>query len=152
MYKKILVCLDGSKRAEQILPYVTEQALRFNSKVVLFQAVPPPVVASPGVPGVAGSQVETKEMLEKAQRAETTAEIYLGKVAQRLQRRKLKVESVVWVGPVGESIITYADSNKVNLIAIATHGHGGLKRAVFGSVADFILRNSTLPMLVIKPQ
>lgn len=152
MYKKILVCLDGSKRAEQILPYVTEQALRFNSKVVLFQAVPPPVVASPGVPGVAGSQVETKEMLEKAQRVEATAEIYLGKVAQRLQRRKLKVGSVVWVGPVGESIITYADSNKVNLIAIATHGHGGLKRAVFGSVADFILRNSTLPMLVIKPQ
>ena len=152
MYKKILVCLDGSKRAEQILPYVTEQALRFNSKVVLFQAVPPPVVASPGVPGVAGSQVETEEMQEKAQRAETTAEIYLGKVAQRLQRRELKVDSVVWVGPVGESIITYADSNKVNLIAIATHGRGGLKRAVFGSVADFILRNSTLPMLVIKPQ
>ena len=38
MFEKILVCLDGSKLAEQILPYATEQAKRFNSKVVLFQA------------------------------------------------------------------------------------------------------------------
>jgi len=145
VYKKILVCLDGSKLAEQIMPYVIEQALRFNSKVVLFQAVPPPVTVAPGVPGVAGSPVETGAMLEKAQIAETQAEIYLGEVAQRLQKKKLKVDSVVWVGPAGDSIITYADNNKVDLIAVATHGRGGLKRAVFGSVAEFVLRNLTLP-------
>ena len=152
MFKKILTCLDGSKLAEQTLPYVTEQALHFNSKIVLLQVIPPPVTATPGVPGVAGVPVETEAMLEETQRAEARAEAYLGDVAQLLQRRRLKVDSVTWVGSVGESIITYAENNKVDLIAIATHGRGGLKRAIFGSIADFILRNSTLPMLVIRPQ
>jgi nucleotide-binding universal stress UspA family protein len=52
---------------------------------------------------------------------------------------------------VGTTIIDYAIQNEVDLIAIATHGEGGLKRLVFGSVADFVLRNSGIPMLVIRP-
>jgi nucleotide-binding universal stress UspA family protein len=84
--------------------------------------------------------------------AETRAEAYLEGLTQKLQKKGLKVASVTWMGPAGESIIAYADSNKIGLIAIATHGHGGFKRAMFGSVADFVLRNSTLPLLVIRPQ
>jgi nucleotide-binding universal stress UspA family protein len=152
MFRKILVCLDGSRLAEQILPYVTEQALHFNSKIVLFQVIPPPVAVSPGVPGVSGGAVETEALLKKSRTAETRAEAYLESLTQKLQKKGLKVASVTWMGPAGESIITYADSNKIDLIAIATHGHGGFKRAMFGSVADFVLRNSTLPLLVIKPQ
>jgi len=39
MYKKILVCLDGSSLAEKILPYAAEQATRFDSDMVLFRAI-----------------------------------------------------------------------------------------------------------------
>ena len=42
MFERILVCLDGSELAEQILPYATEQALQFNSKLTLLQVVPMP--------------------------------------------------------------------------------------------------------------
>ena len=152
MFNKILVCLDGSRLSEQILPYVTEQALHFNSKTVLFQVIPPPVIVSPGVPGVSGGAVEAGTLLEESQIAETKAETYLEGLVQKLQKKGLKVASVTWIGLASESIIAYADSNKVDLIAIATHGHGGFKRAMFGSVADFVLRNSTLPLLVIRPQ
>jgi len=152
VYKKILVCLDGSKLAEQILPYVTEQAAHFNSKVLLFQAVPPPVAVAPGVPGVAGPLIETEDTERVTQIAETEAEIYLEEVAQRLKKKKLKVDSVIWMGVPGESIITYAESNKVDLIAIATHGRSGLRRAVFGSVAEYVLMNSALPILMIRPR
>ncbi len=152
MFRKFLVCLDGSRFAEQILPYVTEQALHFNSKIVLFQVIPPPVTVSPGIPGVSGGPVETEALLKESQMAETRAEAYLEGLTQKLQKKGLKVTSVTWMGPTGESIIAYADSNKIDLIAIATHGHGGFKRAMFGSVADFVLRNSTLPLLVIRPQ
>ena len=41
MFKKILVCLDGSHLAEQILPYATDTALRFGSKLVMVQVIAP---------------------------------------------------------------------------------------------------------------
>jgi len=53
---------------------------------------------------------------------------------------------------VGEAIVSYANENNISLIAIATHGRSGLGRLVFGSVADFVLRETGLPILVIKPK
>ena len=52
----------------------------------------------------------------------------------------------------GEAILSYAGRNNVDLIATATHGRSGLRRGIFGSVADYVLRESGLPMLVLRPQ
>jgi len=54
--------------------------------------------------------------------------------------------------PIGDIIVNYAEQNEIDLIAIATHGHSGLARMVFGSVADFVLKNSGHPILVITPK
>ena len=51
MFGKILVGLDGSKLAEQIIPFVIEQAKSFKSKVVLVHTVHEPVILSPDIPG-----------------------------------------------------------------------------------------------------
>jgi hypothetical protein len=59
MFEKILICLYGSELAEQILPYAVEEALRFQGKLVLFQAVPEPVAFSPGIPGAASVSIQT---------------------------------------------------------------------------------------------
>ena len=59
---------------------------------------------------------------------------------------------VVKAVSVGKAILDYAESNQVDLIAIATHGHGGVGRLVFGNVAEHVLRESGLPMLVIRPK
>jgi nucleotide-binding universal stress UspA family protein len=53
---------------------------------------------------------------------------------------------------VGEAIVDYAEGHEIDLIAIATHGRSGLGRLVFGSVADFVLREAGLPILVVKPK
>jgi len=51
MFERIIVCLDGSELAEQILPYVVEQARRFNSALGLLRVVSEPVLLTPGIPG-----------------------------------------------------------------------------------------------------
>jgi len=56
------------------------------------------------------------------------------------------------MGEPSKAILQYAKENAIKLIAIATHGHGGLKRMFFGSVADKVLRESGVPVLVIKSQ
>jgi nucleotide-binding universal stress UspA family protein len=152
MFEKILVCLDGSKFAEQILPYVTEEAGCFRSKIVLLQVIPEPVIVTPGIPGAAGVPIETSGMLEQMQREEKEAAAYLEYLAAALREKGLDVEMVVLQGAPGEAIISYANDNNVGLIAVATHGRGGFRRAIFGSVADYVLRTAGLPVLVIKPR
>jgi nucleotide-binding universal stress UspA family protein len=152
MFEKILVCLDGSEIAEQILPYAAEESLHFHSQVVLLHVVTEPVIVTPGIPGAAGAPVETPGMLEQMQKEQKEASIYLEDVANHLQERGLSVEPVILQGVAGATIINYANENDIGLIAIATHGRSGLGRVVFGSVADYVLRNSGLPILVIRPQ
>ena len=152
MFKKILVCLDGSKLAEQILPYAVEEALHFQSKLVLFQVIPEPVAFSPGIPGTAAAPVQTDAMLEEAEKALDGARNYLEKIATPLRKKGIQVEAVSILGRAGDAILSYAEGNNINLITIATHGRSGLRRGVFGSVADYVLRESGLPILVIRPQ
>ena len=152
MFEKILVCLDGSGLAEQILPYATEQALAFRGKLVLLEVVPEPVVYSPGIPGAPPVPVHTGILVEQTKQTLNRAKDYLEELATPLRKRGIQVETVAILGRAGEAILNYAGSNSVGLITIATHGHGGLRRALFGSVADHVLRESHLPVLVIRPQ
>jgi nucleotide-binding universal stress UspA family protein len=152
MFERILVCLDGSKLAEQIMPYAAEEAIRFQGKLVLLQVVQEPVTFSPGFPGEAPVPVETDSMIARTKEAIKRARAYLGKLATPLRKRGIEVETVVVPGRPGEAILDYANTNSIGLITIATHGHSGFRRAVFGSVADYVLRESGLPVLVIRPQ
>jgi nucleotide-binding universal stress UspA family protein len=150
MFDRMLVCLDGSKLAEQILPYAEAQALSFGSKVTLLQVV---TLSSAELAGAGSSPYVGQLIAEQMQIAEKDANVYLQSVAQTLRAKGLQVDVVVLQGtPAGEVIMSYASNNKVNLVAIATHGHSGLGRIVFGSVADFVLRQTGLPILVIKPK
>jgi nucleotide-binding universal stress UspA family protein len=152
MFERILVCLDGSKLAEQIMPYAAEEAIRFQCKLVLLQVVQEPVTFSPGIPGEAPVPIETDTMVEETKEALSRAKNYLEKLAEPLRKRGIQVKTVAIPGGAGEAILDYAITNNINLITIATHGRGGLRRAVFGSVADRVLRESRLPVLVIRPQ
>jgi nucleotide-binding universal stress UspA family protein len=152
MFERILVCLDGSKLAEQIMPYATEEAVRFQGKLVLLQVVQEPVAFSPGFPGGAPLPIETDMMIEGTKEALNSAKKYLEKLARPLRKKGMQAETVAIPGRAGEAILDYANTNGMSLIAIATHGRGGLRRAVFGSVADHVLRESGLPVLVIRPQ
>jgi nucleotide-binding universal stress UspA family protein len=154
LFKKILVGLDGSKLAEQILPYVTSEAQRHGSTLLLLHVVTTqPVMVMPGVPGVAGGPVSTRALVEQVDKEEKEARAYLKQIARKLQRKGLKTKTVLLRGtPPGEAIVSYAAEKKVDLIAIATHGRGGLGRLFYGSVADYVLKHSVKPVLVIRPR
>lgn len=152
MFERILVCLDGSKLAEQIMPYATEEAIRFQGTLVLLQVVQEPIVFSPGFPGEAPAPIETSTMIEGTKEALNRARAYLAKLAAELRKKGIQVETVAIPGRAGEAILDYANANNIDLITIATHGRGGLRRVVFGSVADHVLRGSGLPVLVVRPQ
>ena len=153
MFTKILVCLDSSKLAEQILPYATEQARHFNSKVVLLQTFSISTTIAAVSAGGTAAPIASEELIrDEVQKQETAAMTYLEGIAGELRRKGLDVTITALQGMPGETIVDYAQRESIDLIALATHGHSGLGRIVFGSVADYVLRQSGLPILLIKPR
>ncbi|MBI2860658.1 MAG: universal stress protein [Chloroflexi bacterium] len=147
MYQKLLVPLDGSELAECVLPHVEVIARGCETKnLVLFRVVEP-VVIPPGADGPAFTHEETSRMDE---RHLSEARDYLESLASREKFRGLNISTEVVLGRVAESICDYAENNGVDFIAIATHGRSGVSRWVWGSVADRILRSSSVPVLMVR--
>jgi nucleotide-binding universal stress UspA family protein len=152
MFKKILVCLDGSTLAEQILPYATEQASRFDSELVLFRAFSEPSAISLALPGMPGVPIDTGRVEKHLMEDEREAETYLKSLADKLQvETRLMVSYDKMLGSAGPAIVEYCETQEIELIAIATHGRSGLGRAVLGSVADHVIRRSGMPILLVRP-
>ena len=152
MFKKVLVCLDGSGYAEEILPYIMEEGKAFG-KIVLLNVVMTPVINLPvGVPGESIGPVQTEAMLKRFKEVLEDAPYYLEEKAKALREKGLKVATAIVQGTPSREIINYARENGVTLIAIATHGHSGFREITMGSTAEYVLKNSGLPVLLFTPK
>jgi nucleotide-binding universal stress UspA family protein len=80
------------------------------------------------------------------------SEEYLARIKARLTKEGLDVETRVLTGRPAETITDFAQREKVDLIALATHGRSGVSRWVFGSVADRLVRSLSIPVLLIRPK
>lgn len=146
MYKKILVPLDGSKRAERILPYVEELAEKFGSHLVLLQVVEPSVVLA--APYDMGHYYDITQI----ERVTEEAKVYLRGLQGEFQAKGIEADTIVDNGPVVTCVLEEAIRKNVDLIAMASHGRTGLARAFYGSVASGILNQADRPLLLIRAQ
>ena len=126
MYKKILVPLDGSELAEQVLPYVEELAGKLNSEVILI------TICLPGAP------------LERALTE------YIERRAERIQSLGITTRSVCIEGEPAASIIDFAGKNDVSLIVISSHGRTGIGHWPLGSIANKVVQKSHIPVFLIR--
>src|SRR5262245_32338843 len=131
MYERILVGLDGSALAERVLPYIQALAERFGSRVILLQATLPPQVPI-GTPGLAPDAVMPLDLGEIAAEERQAARTYLDELAQRLRAAGLAVETVQPEGDPAAVILDHARAPGADLIAMTTHGRGGLGRLFYG--------------------
>ena len=145
MYSKILVPLDGSRRAERVLSHVEELALGFGAKVILLRAVRPP-------PLVGRDSSELQQFQKNMDGIQKEAEDYLNTVKIKLNKIGIEIQTQVTVAPVVKEILNVAEKEKVDLIALASHGRSGLSQLFYGSVAAGILHRVDRPLLVIRSQ
>jgi nucleotide-binding universal stress UspA family protein len=142
MYKRALVPLDGSSVAEAIIPFILDIAGPLDMEVVLLRVVEP--IAPMVIEGSRHVEVEDIE----ARR--TDAEEYLAPVAVELRNKGVRVESRVRRGNTAEEIVAAARETGADLIAMSTHGRGGLGRLMFGSVAQAVLGHVDMPVLLMR--
>lgn len=143
MYHKILVPLDGSKRAERILPHVEELARRYKAKVIFLQVVEYKTIAR-----TEGAFISLKE--QEFDQAQKEAETHLEGIQGEFREKNIECKIHVSYGPVVEGIISMAAQEGADLIALASHGRGGLSRVFYGSVAAGLLHRVDRPLLIIR--
>jgi len=144
MYETILVPLDGSMRAEEILPHVEELALRFEAKLILVQVVEPaPLSMVQEVPYLRLRQQEFDRRVKQA-------ESYLHGVQGVFREKGIQAQTRVLFGSPVKAITSAAEREEVGLIAIASHGRGGLSQVFYGSVAAGLLHRVRRPLLVVR--
>lgn len=144
MYKRMLVPLDGSKRAETILRHVEELAQRYDATVVFLRVVEPVLVRA--TPEGADPALKQREF----ERRREEAEAYLAAQQGEFREKGIEARARVVHGPVVEAIIDAAERERADLIAIASHGRSGLSRVFYGSVAAGVLHRVDRPLLVVR--
>ena len=133
MYKRILVPVDGSKTAETILPFAEKVAGPLDAEVILLH-----VIADRRGEFVFPTRVE--------------AEAYLNTLAKGLEDKGIRVRTGIRIGSgsVPGAILAAAGALDADLIAMATEGRTGLTRLLLGSVAEAVLREAHVPVLMIR--
>lgn len=142
-FSRIVVPLDGSDTAEQVLPYARLLARGLRVPVTLVQVLAPP---SPFL--VDAERGLYLDRLLTSQRAR--AQDYLETVAENLRREGVEASCEVREGPPAEEIVAAAERREGTLIAMTTHGYTGVARWVLGSVAERVLRTAAMPLLLVR--
>ena len=142
-FRSILVPLDGSPLAEQALPLAAEIAQRSGAKLrlALVHELPPPPFDSQAAKLFTSIEVASR----KAERA------YLRGVQARVRQGGTRLSSAVTLsGPVGPTLAKHVGELGIDLVVMATHGRGGLRRSWMGSVADHLIRHLQVPVLLVR--
>ncbi len=144
MYKTILVPLDGSKRAEIILPYVGDLAKHYKSNIVFLKVEEEPVQL--GWDEVVDLGKSHADFTARRNRAEA----YLTERKDELQEEGIRAEIRISYGAVVKTIIKTAEEVDTNLIALASHGLSASSRMSYGSVAAGLLQHLDRPILILR--
>jgi nucleotide-binding universal stress UspA family protein len=145
MYRRIVVPLDGSKLAEEVLTHVRALARVLGSEILLVRITTYPsyeyLLADPSVADSLQASLETE------------AGKYLERLVKGLADEgfEARAEVVTVGGPVADAIIAFAHKVQADLIAMSTHGRTGPSRWFLGSVADRVVRGAGVPVLMIRP-
>jgi nucleotide-binding universal stress UspA family protein len=154
--KTILVPLDGSVNAERVLPYVRLLAPTLGARVLLLRIVSEAEIGfallddALAISG-AGKPEEPRDLARRSwELLQRHAESYLNSVAVPLRIDGIDVAIDIRSGAAADGIVEAAESEHVAMIAMATHGYGGLKRWALGSVTDKISHAASVPVFIVR--
>jgi universal stress protein A len=143
-FKKILCPTDFSDPAEKALKAAAGLALDYSSELLVVNVVEP-------IPTISAADTFPLNYLRQyLTEAENASKKRLKELVTKVVPAKIKVRPLVLTGQAAIQIVDLADKKEVDLIVIATQGQTGLKRWVFGSVAEKVIKLTSRPVLIIQ--
>jgi len=156
MYQKILVPLDGSKLAEIVMPHVEIMAKQNDAEVILTTVTERISAQSYNVkigldPGSLPNPIPVIKMPAALGKMQRQGQRYLNRIAKRLTKKGIRVETSVLLGRPADEIRSFAEEQGVDLIIMSSHGRSGRSKWALGSISDKMLRADQFPIMLIKP-
>lgn len=142
LMNRIIVPLDGSEISKSVLPYIIDLAKPIGGRIALVSVVEPLSAYSPYTASIPQELVNDLKV---------HAEDFLVSVQVETQEEDLQITTEVRTGSAVDGILKAAEEVGAGMIAMATHGHSGLRRWLMGSVAEGVLRRTRLPCLMVRP-
>jgi len=144
MFRRILVPLDGSSRAERALPVAALLARASHGSVVLLRVVSTATEFWPALT----VHSELVESIIEANLEEAKA--YLSQVATSTFFQDIPVEVIVRFGPIASTILEGVTSGSIDFVVICSHGSTGMMHAIMGSVAERVSQHASVPVFVLR--
>ncbi len=137
----ILVATDGSPASAAASDEAIDLAQRLGAHLLVVNVVNVPEVtaASAIFPGTVFSAREDAESIARA-------------VVDEARRSGVVATYLTWEGQPGEAIVSAAESEAADLVVVGTHGRSVIGRLLLGSVSEYVVRHSRVPVLVVRPQ
>ncbi len=153
MFNDILVPLDGSELSERALPIAQNLAQSSEATVHLIHMVSHEneYSAARGSESVMVTEMEIDTVRRLNEDRLIRGRKYVDQVGSQLSGAGVKVESphTIREGDPAQNIIDYVKEHSINLVVMTTHGHGGIRRLLVGSVTDRVIRSCEVPVLVV---
>lgn len=149
-YRRIIASLDGSEPSRAALPHAVSLAEQFGVPLVLVRVVEAESAVLAHRAAV-DAPVSTEQAHRLVRDERAAAEEALRGEARRIAAPGLRVESTVIQGRPGPAIVELSAEAERSLVVISTRGQSGWRRAVVGSVADYVVRHSRAPVLLVRP-
>lgn len=142
-YRRILVALDGSKRAECVLPWARLLSERHEAETILAH-----VVVEPELPRITPAGDEDRALVRRlVERNRVEATDYLEGAKARLSAN---AETRLLGGKVATTLHDLVDDEGVDLVVLSAHGYGGESRWPFGDVASSFVEYGRTPLLLVQ--
>lgn len=142
--KHILFPVDFTESSQKIVSYVKQFVHACNAQLSLIHVVRGPEDFAGFELGAAWWTSIQKEVMDGANQA-------MDQFVKNNLADVPNVKTFVTIGDIVEEIVKYADANKIDLILIGTHGRKGLEKAMFGSVAEGVVKAAPCPVMTINP-
>lgn len=139
--RRILVPVDFSEASETAVLHAKEIAQTYGAEIHLLHVIEE--VVYPSAYGVEMPPISSEEVTARLEQS-------LGNMAREgIGYEHVQISVTVGYAPL--TILDYVEDNEMDLLVIATHGRSGLDRVLLGSVAERVLRQSPIPVFVVKP-
>ena len=142
--KRILYPIDFSECSYQVLPYVLYVAEKYDAEIYLLYVVD-------DLRQFAGMHVPHTSISNFIEEALVESEKMLDKICDEHLQSCPNFQRRLVMGDPRVEILKMVKSEKIDLVIIGSHSRRGLERIIFGSVADYVVKNASVPVLTVKP-
>ena len=150
LFPRVLVPLDDSDIGEEILPLVLSLATPGDTTLVLLSVVDPAVALRASAVDLRPD--DQKSAIPFTESVKGATEVRLTRLADELRANWMNVVTEVIVDShPAQCIVTYAERQRIDLVALSTHSRGALGRVLMGATADKVIRGASTPVLVFHP-